>query len=394
MTSNKKNAMSALLAIAFIQLSTSAVTPALATMSAKFSNISQNSIALLTTLPSLMSIPSTLIASSFVGKQLKYKSLVIFGFLCLLLGGIGPCLTENFYIILVWRAIFGIGIGCVIPLVMPLTMLFFNKEEVQGVMGANSISTNVGAILFQLLGGLLCSRFGWHATFFIYFLLIPCAIVAFLMPEPEKQEQSLSESTEVVHNNSLRGIMKWLVIDFFYMVFCFTLITQTSSAIAENGFGSSTVSGIALSLFTAGGVLGGIIFRKSKKITGNVFIIIFANMFAGFVLMTIANNVIVFLLGEVFVGLGFGMFNPACNISVGLIVGADARARAASLLSAIGNLGGFLSVFLLSRIITALHLSGSSYMFLLSAIFFMLMLVITPLTHVRGIPQISQTKKN
>lgn len=49
----------------------------------------------------------------------------------------------------------------------------------------NAVSTNIGAVVFQMLGGYACNAFGWRATFIIYVLLLPSLLATFfLLPEP------------------------------------------------------------------------------------------------------------------------------------------------------------------------------------------------------------------
>lgn len=373
------------MAIAFTQLSSSAVTPALANVCLAFPEVPTIFISMLSTLPSLLSAPFTLMSGFLAGQKTKYRTLELVGILFMLISGVAPFFFNNFYIILFWRSLFGIGTGLAIPLLMPLTLKLFSYN-VQGQMGNNSIAINVGAIIFQLIGGLLCTQFGWKSTFLIYFLLLAIFIVvAVYLPEPQIIYEKVAQKNKRENFFDIAKAIKWYIINFFYMIFFYALVTQTSDVIRENAFGSAATAGIVLAIFTVGGVFGGFIFRFSKFILNKIFIIVFTLMATGFLIMALSSNVIVLTLGEFVAGIGFGLFNPAAAIAVGFSVSDQARTKASSLLLIFGNLGGFLSAFALSAIGNMLGFSGGRFSFWASFAFFAFASLICPIIKSKGI---------
>lgn len=380
------------MALAFAQLAASAVTPALANVTTAFPAVPELYIAMLSTLPSLLSVPATLLASALLEKGVGYRSLAMFGMISMLISGVGPYFANSFYAILAWRSLFGFGTGCAIPLLMPLTMHIFGEENATKQMGSNTISTNIGAIVFQLAGGFLCTQFGWKSTFLIYLLLLPCVLaVVFLLPEPEtaalkNTKQTLKASPK--QKASVLPGMRWCIADFFYMVFFYALVTQTSSVIQASGFGTAGMAGIVLSLFTVGGVVGALLFRRAKWVARHVFLVSYASMGLGFCLMAVSVNIWMLIAGELFVGVGFGLCTPAMSVSMGFAVKKQARARAASWLAIFGNMGGFLSAFLLSAAGQTLGFSGGRFMFWASAVYFAVALCASPLLGMAGLQRL------
>ena len=49
----------------------------------------------------------------------------------------------------------------------------------------NAVFTNIGAVMFQMMGGVACARWGWQATFLIYVVVFPALLIVIrFMPEP------------------------------------------------------------------------------------------------------------------------------------------------------------------------------------------------------------------
>ena len=98
-----------LLAIFFTSMGVATVSPAMAKLAAQFP---LNNYALISTLPTLFIVPTTLWAGAVAGKKIRYRTISLVGILLFLIGGIAPFfLTESFTVLLICRAVFGIGVG-------------------------------------------------------------------------------------------------------------------------------------------------------------------------------------------------------------------------------------------------------------------------------------------
>lgn len=349
--SQQKAASVSLLALAFVQLSSSAVSPALANMSQAFPEVSPALIGMLSTLPSFLGIPCTLLCGKIVGRKISYRTLATLGMVISLVCGIAPAFTNSFALMLLWRALFGMGYGIISPLMMPMVMANFDGEDIYRQTSMNAVSTNIGAVVFQMLGGYACSALGWRATFMIYVLLLPSLLaVVFFLSEPPHQERRTNEK-KLSPAEIMRASGKWCVYYLLHMVFFYVSVLQTSNVVRTSNFGGADTAAIILSVVTGGGVLGGYLYKRIKSWGVNSLTFAYVALALGYAVLTICPNIWVMGIGAVIVGIGFGINMPALQIFVGLAVPGYARSEAASYLNVFGSVGGFISSFVVTKIV-------------------------------------------
>lgn len=340
-----------LLALAFIQLASSAVSPALANMSQAFPDVSPALIGMLSTLPSFLGIPCTLVCGKIVGQKVSYRTLANLGMVVSLVCGIAPAFTNSFALMLVWRALFGMGYGVISPLMMPMVMANFEGEDVYRQTSMNAVSTNIGAVVFQMLGGYACNAFGWRTTFIIYVLLLPSLLATFfLLPEPPKQVRH-SDEKKLCPAAIFSTAGKWCIFYLLHMIFFYVSVLQTSNVVHSSGFGGSDAAAIILSIVTGGGVLGGYLYKRIKSWGVHVLTFAYISLAIGYLVLAICPNVWIMALGSVLIGIGFGINMPALQIFTGLAVPGYARSEAASYLNVFGGIGGFISSFVVTKIV-------------------------------------------
>lgn len=349
MDSNKRKVSVSLIVLSFITLASSAVSPTLASVELAYPEIPSTMISLLTTLPSLLAIPMTLICGQVAGKKISYRVLVIIGLACNLISGVAPFFTENFHLLLVWRGLFGCGTGILTPLIMPMMLSAFEGEDIHRQASRNAISTNIGAVLFQMLGGAACAWWNWRYTFLMYIIILPILFVVIrIMPEPKIMSEE--EKRQKVRFSVFRPIWKWCALYFFHMILFYVSVTETSTVIMESRMGSSVTSAVILSIVTLSGVAGGWIYRYINRLKIKALGLAYIFLAAGYLVMFLTYHVILMGIGAMLVGIGFGINMPALQVYVGMDVPAYARSNGASLLNVFGSLGGFFSKFAVSAL--------------------------------------------
>ena len=367
MTENQNGARAALLAMAFTTLSSSASSPMLASIGEAFPQVPSLFLSMLSTVPSLICIPVAFLCGRLAGKAISFRFLILSGMLCTLISGVGPCFSQSFFSILLWRCLFGCGLGAVLPLLNALTLLLFEKDQAKIQAGNNTMSTNIGAIVFQLGAGFLCGALHWRYAFLIYLLVLPCTLIAWRFLQEPKQVQTENPPSDPSYSRkALRPLYKWCLVYFLYCLLFYSLVTETSAVIMERGFGTSGEAGIVLSLFTVGGVVGGFFYRKISHLKNILFALAFGWMAAGFLVMILSGNLYFLTIGEIMVGLGFGLFVPAVTTAGGLCVPVEYRAKATSTLVIFSNLGSFLSAFFMSAVSRLLEISNILFPFWVS----------------------------
>ena len=163
----------AILVMEFNSLAMSAVSPALENIGAIFPEVPHAFLSMLSTLPALICVPVGVLSTSLVGRRITFRNMSVLGAILLALGGLGPMFAETFPALLFWRLVFGIGMGVMSPMGGALMFSCLNKAEAEVQSSADAISNSVGAIVYQLMGGYLCSAFSWRNTFLVYLLILP-----------------------------------------------------------------------------------------------------------------------------------------------------------------------------------------------------------------------------
>ena len=106
------------------------------------------------------------------------KPLFILG-LCLFIGGsVVAGLSSNMTMLIVCRAVQGLGGGILMPVAMAAVADFYAPEErgkMQGMLGA---VFGIGSGIGPLVGGFICTYISWHWVFYIN---VPLAVICFIL---------------------------------------------------------------------------------------------------------------------------------------------------------------------------------------------------------------------
>lgn len=373
---DKRKAIISICAIAFLTLVSSATSPALAVIGKNFPEASAEAIASIATLNTLTSVPFTILSGLVLGRKVKFRTATFIGLFFSLLGGILPFFATTITQILVGRAILGIGSGISAPVITCLVLSLFKGDDISKQFSRNSMATNVGAVIFQMLGGVLCN-YNWKLPFAVYFLVIPVMIIAyFWLPEPK---EAVSTGLQNVKGFDLshiitKHVMFWAIVHALYMLWFYAYVTQTSGIIVNNGYGDSTVAAVVLSLFTLIGVLGGGMFHKiQKKIGVKAMTLGFVVNGLSFLALTFADNIVVYTIFSLTFGFGYGLLQPAVNYFLGIGLDDNYRAASISVSTIISSLGSFGSSYAVKYSKILLHTTWERTPFAVGCVFFFLL---------------------
>lgn len=372
----KTKAIIAICAMSFITLASSATSPALSTIADNFPEASPEAIASIATLSSLTAVPFTILSGLLLGKKVKFRTLASVGLLAVLTGGILPFFCTNVGQILVGRAILGAGTGLCGPIVSTLTLSLFQEEEIAKQFGRNTMATNIGAVIFQLLGGFLCN-YNWRMPFAAYLTVVPVLLIVYLLlPEPENAPEEKRLESKRYNLASLKKtvtphVLLWGVLHGLYMVFFYPYVTEISKIICSNGMGDALTAAIIMSVFTAMGVLGGYLFYYLNKKWGKyVFSIGFFICASAYAVLIFADTASVAGAASGVFGIGYGLLGPAISYYLG--IGLDPEYRAASIAAAslLNHLGSFGSPFVMKWLRGIFNTSWERFSFLAGVCFF------------------------
>ncbi len=333
----------ALMSIFFITTGAGIVAPALQSIMVAFPGVPITTVLLILTLPTLIIIPSAIISGMLAGSKLKYKTLAVIGILLFVIGGIAPVFTHSdIMVIIIERAVFGVGMGILFPLGNALVLGLYGGQKRAKMLGLGTMMLNIGGIVLQFLGGLFAG-IKWYYCFYPHlFGILSLIMVIFFLPEPAKAPETEGESKAKV---KVPGKI-WLIVLIFGIIstLFFPLQSNISIYLSITGLGDATMSGIVLSFLTIGGALGGAIFSSLFKLTKRFIVAIdILCMAAGIAIVLYGGNIILVIIGTLLAGAGlFGLFTAILMI-IGMIVRAPAIAISASLLMAGMNFFIFLS---------------------------------------------------
>lgn len=361
-----------ILSIAFLVMATGATSPALASIAEAYPNMPFSIIVLIATIPVLLLVPFSLISGKLAGTIVSFKNLTIIGVTLFLIGGVGPYFFNNFTLILIMRGIFGAGLGIISPLGNALILNLFEAKEAENLMGIGVVVGNIGGIAFQLLGGILCA-INWRFTFLTYLLgVVPLIIVILFFPK-----LPLTSKTNNTRAKIPTIAYIWSTIYGILMLLVYPMLTGMSSLVLLNHYGTSAGAGVALTMFTIGGMVAGTIFgtafRKLARFTIPVGVILTT---IGFIFFVYGTNLTFFIIGATIVGIGFNLAGTAIMMRVGRSVSSEQTAFAMSIVMAFMSLGGFISGFVFAFIEKAFNITSLRFPFMLSLVCFAAYVVI------------------
>lgn len=335
---------------------------AVQTMMDAWPQLSATTVRLVASLPSLVSLPITLLIGSVVGKKISYRFCAIFGTALIMFAGIAPFFfSSNWMLVLFFRALVGVGVGF-IAMRNSLILASVPEEQQARIIGYGSSLMNAGAMAAGPVVGLLAGL-GWNFPFLINILaVIPLEIMILYLKEPERATSSVSQasiqkSLESSGNSTEKSVktkLNWRVIYYILMQFIATaalypLLSGMSSYMASNKIGSAFLAGIIASSYNLAGVLINLVFhpliKKLKTRILGVMCIIFA---VGMALIVYLPTLPTVFIGVVLAGLSFNTIMSVFQLYNGKTACRTLAPITSTLLIASLSLGNFVSVYFIN----------------------------------------------
>lgn len=348
MTSNKSLkgvATLGILSVFLIGQSAFIVNPALSGFARQYPDVSYSTILMISTLPSLLIVPSSLIAGAIAGKKIRYRTLCLISCILALVGGIVPFFIRSFPVILASRAIFGIGNGLSMPLGNALIMRLIKKERVAGMLGAGNLMQNLTGVIIQNVAGIVCAA-NLDATWLCHlFLSIPLLLILFFLPEPEKEEAvDADRKTEkerlplFVYIMSAAYGLSWAT--------TYPLLLNMSVIVESEGLGTAAIAGTILSMYTIGGMISGALFGMFYKVFRNRTLMI--NLIFWVVFLALgyfAKSIVLLMISALMIGFTVFSVWSAAMVDFNNYLPSEQVTAASGIWVAFLNIGGFLASF-------------------------------------------------
>lgn len=313
----------AIFAVAVIMGANTSANSVLSKIMQSFPDVATTTVRLISTLPSVVSTIVTLLIGPFIGKKLGYRTTCIMGAICYVLGGFAPVfLNQSIILILLCRAVFGVGFGllaCRTGYVM-LMSKGDNKAEQTATM---TMITNASGVVLGLLAGYL-GDISWRLAFAPFALgIIPIIMVITMLKEPPKSEEDAltDNSAEVAVTKAKISPRTYLysAFTFFSSIVGLTWMTGMSSLLMEKGSESSTQVSLILVGCQVGSLFGSMLFKKlNRQNTRYMAFYVSVISAIGAVMVIVFNNIVLMFLAGCVAGMGFVMGMVMCNAYAGL----------------------------------------------------------------------------
>ncbi|HKL67461.1 MAG TPA: MFS transporter, partial [Bacteroidales bacterium] len=173
-------------------VSTTAVSPALADIAEYFVSADRFLVQMVVVLHAFAIVP-TLAVATWLAERYSRKRVVVSGLTVFVIAGIAGGIVNNIYVLLVLRALLGVGLGMVIPFSTALIADFFEGEERQRLMGMSSSLNMAGGMFALVISGYL-AVISWRLPFLIYLCGIPVLVLILLYLPDIHDKHKLEEN--------------------------------------------------------------------------------------------------------------------------------------------------------------------------------------------------------
>ncbi len=263
------------------------------------SNIGLASVESLATIPAMM-ITIFVLLSNGVIKFIGKKNTVLLGLLLIFIFGIVPAFTTNFKVILISRLFLGAGIGLFNSLSISMISDFFDEEHRGTMIGLRTAFLNIGKALTTFISGYLLI-YGIQYTFLVYVLALPIFVI-FLLFVPNAENVNNKKVSIKFHKETIVLTLLTFLVGISYM----GATIKIPTLLAEKYHYQPDVARNLLTILALSGILSGVIFGILVKRFKNLTLpIMLSFMTIGSVLFALTNNIVIFYIAAIFIGISF-----------------------------------------------------------------------------------------
>ncbi|WP_147534885.1 MFS transporter [Bacillus marasmi] len=273
----------------------------------------------------ILLIPIAGFLSDYIGrKRVIIPSLIIAGIGGVISGYVGWKLSDAYWLILVGRALQGVGAAGAAPIVLPLVGdMFHSDDEVSSALGVIETSNTLGKVLSPILGAFLAGII-WFIPFFAFpvFCTISVFMIVFLVKTPKKSNEPINfkqfivQTKEVFANNG-RWLNAVFIIGCTLMFVLFGVLFYLSDVLEKNYHVTDVKKGLILAVPLGALCLASYI--TGKKIKEDKVMMKWL-IFSGIIMLTVASfslkftNSLWFMI-SIFVlcGIGIGISLPCLD---------------------------------------------------------------------------------
>jgi len=327
-----------------------AVAPALGVIKESFSGANPVLVQMIISVPAIF-IVLTNACFPALCRRFKARTLVLMGLVLYTAGGCVAGAFSSIWLVLLMRALVGVGVGIVMPLSTGLLSFYYPPERLDGLMGLSSAMNQMGGVIATLLAGLLASV-SWRASFLVYLMGL-LSIVLCLLFLPNDSIASPGEQREK-KKGVLRANFRYVLAMFLLMSSFFLYPANFALETTAEGLIPQQYIAVIMAMMDFVAFLGGLLFVRCKLLLGGKMKFLAPALFlAGYLLLSLVGGWVGTLAGSVCVGFANGVGIPFLISQASLRAGRAAATTVMPLLSAALYLAQFLSPILMGAVTTA-----------------------------------------
>lgn len=342
------------LMIAFVTgLNIVGIMPVLNMISEKYPEQSTSTVQLLQTIHYALLLIGSLLVGRLAGRFSK-KKLVLGGILIIGVFGVLPFFFDSFVLLMACRILIGFGYGVASPLISAVITEFAPLEKRAGFMGLNVVGMGIGAMVGNMLGGILAAK-GLRYFYLVYLIAFAGgAVVLALLPDtPPSTEQ------RTVRTRLKPIVLALSVMTFMHALFINAYGTNISMYIAERVTADPQASGAATAVNAACAMCVGLLFSRIlnffRKATLPFAFLCAAAGFASFLFLPGMAGI---FIGSGLCGISLSCFSAGGAYMVTVSVSPEEVAGASGIYNVFNGMGGLIAPLVLGN--TAMLLGGNT----------------------------------
>lgn len=356
---NKKKLKVSILSLSLLTvMAGAAMAPALGVISEYFSDEKTLFVQMIISMPAVFIFLTSFVFPKLAAK-FRARTLLMIGLAFYTIGGCVAGVFNSIWIVLLMRALVGVGVGIIMPLSTGLLAFYFSPQEQEGLMGWSSAMNNMGGVIATLISGALATV-SWRISFFVYLMgLISIVLCAAFMPNDKIQSDEADErrgsaepehvipsTGQVFRSNYVYIIAMFLEMSTFFIYPAnFAMVTVRAGVIPEN------LTAIIMAIMDLVAFFGGMLFVKVKAAAGGSTKFVAPILFVvGYTLLGVIGGWFGVLAGSVCVGFANGEGIPLIISEASKKMGRLAATTVMPLISAALYIAQFASPFIMSGV--------------------------------------------
>lgn len=332
-----------------------AVAPALSVIVEHFNGVNPVLVQMIISVPALFIFITNLVFPRLT-TRFSTKKLLLAGLTMYVIGGCAAGIFNSIYIILIIRAIVGIGVGIIMPLSTGLISYYYTRDKQDKLMGYSSAMNQLGGSIATLLSGFLAS-ISWRLSFLVYLMgLLSIVLVSRYLPDYNitSAKGNKSDNSREVFKTFYPYIISMFLLQVTFFIYPANFAIEMADMNVSQGVISATMAFMDIC-----GFVGGLVYSRIRKATGSYTKFVAPVLFiTGNLSIVLLHNITGGIIGSLLIGIGAGSGIPFIISTASKIAGRSATVTVMPLISAALYLAQFVTPVMLSIIQTLLSSIG------------------------------------